>query len=216
MQNTKRHHPTEDELERFILNRSTDEELEDLEVHILACESCVTRLEDLELQIRATKVALQDMRREELAKAALPEERSWKAWLAVPNWLAAPKFSLAGAVVAVALGVIIIPAFLPQPAPVAQVSLSAYRGEESSIVPAGHRLELHLNTTDLAEGPVLASVVDLRGAELWKGTATIHHERADVRLPPINGKGAHFLRLYAPTEATSDSGLLREFAFQVQ
>ena len=71
MQNTKPDHPTEDELERYILDRSRDEELEGLETHILACESCVT-IQDLEFEINVTKLALQDFRREQLARAALP------------------------------------------------------------------------------------------------------------------------------------------------
>jgi anti-sigma factor RsiW len=210
MQNTKLNHPTEDELERYILNRGREEELERLETHILACESCVTRLEDLEFEIRVTKLALQDFRREQLAKAAVSQESSWKTWFRVP------KLSLTGAVATVALGLIVVPTFLPHRAPVAEVTLSAFRGEETSVVPAGHRLDMHLNTADLAEGPVLVAVVDIRGVEVWKGSATIHDEQAEVMVPPITERGAHFLRLYASTQASLGSDLLREFAFQVQ
>jgi hypothetical protein len=209
MQNRKPNHPTEDELERFVLNRSADKELEELETHILACDACITRLEDLEVQISATKIALQDIRQEQLAKAALPKENKWKSWFTTPE------FSLTGAVAAVALGLVLIPVFLPHRAPVAQVSLSAYRGEETSIVPTGHRLEIHLNTTDLTEGPVLVTVVNIRGMEVWKGSTAIHHEQADIEVPPIADRGEHFLRLYAPNQANSESDLLREFAFQV-
>jgi hypothetical protein len=208
MQNTKHGHPTEDELERYILNRSREEELEGLEIHILACESCVSRLEDLEFHINAIKLALQDTRREQLAKAALPQESSWKAWFTVP------KLSLTGAVAAAALALIVVPAFLPHRAPVAQVTLSAFRGEETSIVPAGHRLDVHLNTADLAEGAVLVAVVDIRGVELWKGSASIQRAQAEVMIPAFRERGAYFLRLYA--QGNSDSELLREFAFQVQ
>jgi hypothetical protein len=49
---------TEEALERFLLHQSRDEELEVLESHILACESCVTRLEDLEVWLAVTKLAL--------------------------------------------------------------------------------------------------------------------------------------------------------------
>ena len=210
MQNTKPDHPTEDELERYILDRSRDEELEGLETHILACESCVTRLEDLEFEISVTKLALQDFRREQLARAALPRENSWKTWFTVP------KLSLTGAVAAAALALIVAPAFLAHRPPVAQVSLSAFRGEEVFTVPAGHRLDMHLNTTDLAEGPVLVAVVDARGIEVWKGSATIHNEQAKVMIPPFTERGAHYLRLYAATQASPDSDLLREFAFQVR
>jgi hypothetical protein len=210
MQNTQPDHPTEDELERFILNRSRADELEGLETHILACESCVTRLEDLEFQISVTKLALQEMQSEELARTKPTQETSWKPWFAVP------KFSLIGAVATIALGVVVVPAFLPKHAPATQVSLSAYRGEEASVAPAGHRLNMHLSTGDLAAGPVLVSIVDVRGIEVWRGRATIQHEQVEVVVPPIKDRGAHFLRLYAPTQATPDSNLLREFAFRIE
>jgi hypothetical protein len=210
MQNTQPDHPTEDELERFILNRSRAEELEGLETHILACESCVTRLEDLEFQISVTKLALQEMQSEELAKARLAQKSSRKPWFAVP------KLSLTGAVATIAVALIVVPAFLPKHAPTTQVSLSANRGEESSVVPAGHRLNMHLSTGDLAAGSVLVSIVDIRGTEVWRGRATIQHEQVEVVVPPIKDRGAHFLLLYAPTHATPDSNLLREFAFQIE
>jgi hypothetical protein len=210
MNNTKPDHPTEDELERYVLNRSRDEELEDLETHILACESCVGQLEDLELQISATKLALQEMQGEQLAKAASATQPSWTAWFTVP------KLSFAGAAVAVALALIVVPAFLSHNAPMAQVSLSAFRGDEISVAPAGHSLEMHLNTGDLNEGPVFVAVVDLHGTEVWRGRASIHQEQIDVVVPPIRGTGAHFLRLYAPTQTSSGPALLREFAFRVE
>jgi hypothetical protein len=210
MQNTQPDHPTEDELERYILNRSREQELEGLETHILACESCVTRLEDLDFHISVTKLALQEMERERLARTTSTQESSWRSWFTVP------KLSLAGAVAIAALGLIVASAFLPHYAPMAQVSLSAYRGDETSLVPAGHRLDMHLSTGDLGEGPVLVSVVDIRGIELWRGPSSIHQEQVEVVVPPIKDKGPHFLRLYAPAQASPDSNLLREFAFRVE
>lgn len=210
MHTTQLDHPTEDELELYILNRSRDEELEGFETHILACNSCVTRLEDLECEIRVTKLALQNMRREQSMTAALPQQNSWKTWLTVP------KLSWTSAMATVALALIVAPAFLRNQAPVAQVSLSAFRGDEIFIVPAGYRLEMHLSTADLAEGPVLVEVVDMRGIALWKGSAAVHDTKAEVTIPPITDRGAHFLRLYAATQASPDSDLLREFAFQVE
>ena len=38
-------HPNEEALERFLRNEVQESELETIETHILACESCVTRLE---------------------------------------------------------------------------------------------------------------------------------------------------------------------------
>jgi anti-sigma factor RsiW len=204
-------HPTEDELELFVLGRSPDQELETLETHILACNSCVTRLEELELEINATKLALRDMQREQLNKASSRQGSGWSLHFPVP------KFSLVGAVVMVALGIIVAPAVRQHHTPVAEVSLSTYRGAEGpSTVPEGRRLQVHLNASDLAEASVIVEVVDAHGITVWKGRATIQHEQVDVMAPPITERGTHFLRVYAPEQPNGEDRLLREFAFKVE
>lgn len=210
MQNINLDHPTEDELELFVLRQSPEQELEQIETHILVCESCVSRLEKLEFEISAMKLSLRKMQREQLVKAAAKQGSRWTMRFPVP------KFSLVGAVAAVALGIIIVPAFLQRSGPVAQVSLSTYRGAEASAVPEGRRLQVHLNASDLAEGNVIVDIVDATGAEVWRGRAVIHNEQLDALVPPITARGTHFLRLYAPTDTRADSDLLREFAFHVE
>lgn len=210
MQNINLDHPTEDELELFVLGQSQEQELEQIETHILACESCVSRLEKLEFEISAMKLSLLEMQREQPAKAAAKHGNRWTIRFGVP------KFSLVGAVAAVALAIIVVPAFLQRGGPVAQVSLSTYRGAEASTVPEGRRLQVHLNASDLAEGRVLVDIVDASGAEVWKARAAIHNEQVEVLVPPITERGTHFLRLYAPTETHAEGDLLREFAFQVE
>ncbi len=210
MQNTNPAHPTEDELERFVLNQCHEQELEDVETHILACESCVTRLEDLEVQISVTKLALEKMQAEQLAKAAARQTSA--KW----TWLTVPKLSIAGGLAAIALGLIAVPTLLQHNAEVAQVSLSAYRANEFSVVPEGRRLHVRLNTGDLANGTVSATVADLTGVEVWKGRAAIHNEQAELEMPPIVEKGVHYLRLYSPARSGSEPHLLREFAFRVK
>ena len=54
-----REHPSEEALERFLLNHSPEEELESVETHILVCGYCVEQLETLETQIAAARIALQ-------------------------------------------------------------------------------------------------------------------------------------------------------------
>lgn len=55
-------HPSEEALERFLLDSLEGPELVQLERHILACESCVTRLEEIEVMLAATKLALRHLR----------------------------------------------------------------------------------------------------------------------------------------------------------
>ncbi|HZQ51482.1 MAG TPA: hypothetical protein VFB14_04745 [Bryobacteraceae bacterium] len=198
-------HPAEDALERFLLQQCHEEELEAVETHILACESCITRLEDLELQITATKLALQELESERIAREAAKGQHSWKSWFTIPT------LSWAAGAACLALALLAAPRFVP-----ANVNLSAYRGLESPTVPEGRPLDLHLNAADLAEGRVGVEVVDSNGSELWKGSANIQHDQAEVVVPRITEPGAHFVRLYAPAQDDGEGRLLREFAFQVQ
>ena len=211
MQSTYFDHPTEEALERFLLHQSPEEELEVLETHILACESCVTRLEDLEVWLAATKLALSENLSQQSVKATANERPSWRR-----SWCTVRNFSLAGTAAALALGIVIIPQKIRRTVPVSEVTLSAYRGMETSVVPEGHRLHVRLKATDLAEGPVTASIVNSRDAEIWSGTTVIRHEQVEITVPPVTEAGPHFLRLYAPTQGNPQRDLLREFVFQVE
>ena len=77
-------HPNEEALERFLLQRSDENELEVLETHILACEVCITRLETLELQITNLKAALVTAEEQRIQKELHSARSSWKSWFRVP------------------------------------------------------------------------------------------------------------------------------------
>lgn len=211
MQNLHCDHPTEEQLERFLLHQSDEQELETLETHILACESCVTRLEDLELQIAAMKLALRQFQSDQAAKAAKKvNQTSWRTWFTVP------KLSFVGAAAVIAIGVAVVPEVVQRNQPVAQVSLSAFRGTETAVVPEGRRLQVTLNTSDLEHGPVAVAVVDGSGTEIWNGKGVIQHDQLDLTVPPIKESGAHFFRIYALGTDKEHGELLREFALQVK
>jgi hypothetical protein len=175
MHSTNPDHPTEEALERFLLHQSREAELEVLETHILACESCVTRLEDLEVRIAAAKLALTEILAQQSVKTTANERPSWRR-----SWFTVRNFSLAGTVAALALGIVIAPQIIRHTAPISEVTLSAYRGMETSVVPAGHPLHVRLQATDLAEGPVTASIVNSRGAEIWSATTLIRHDEVEI------------------------------------
>jgi hypothetical protein len=102
-------------------------------------------------------------------------------------------------------------AFLP-----AQVSLSAYRGNETSVAPQWRPLALHLNANDLADGPVRVQLVNEQGAEIWTGAAMVNREQVEIHLPRIYHAGSYFVRLYEPGASSAQGDLLREFPFQVK
>ena len=209
MRNSYLEHPAEEVLERFLLQHSDEEELDTVETHILTCESCVTRLESLETQIAAMKLALQDIHQQEVAKAFAKQQRASRGWFSLP------RLSMAGAVAALALGIGIAPQFMTHNSPVAQVSLVAYRGLETPTVPRDHQLQVHLNANDLNQENVTVQLVDERGSQLWKTAAAVKQNEIDVEVPQIKVAGTHFFRIYAPSK-DGEGELLREFAFNVK
>ena len=200
-----RDHPNEDALERFLLNQSEEDELEIVETHILACEACVTRLETLEFQIEATKVALRDFQKaEQSAKTAQPKRKT-----SLLSWLTVPRLSFAGAALAACA---IALTFVSMPR---NVSLAAYRGTETNFVSQWLPLDAHLNGRDLPAGPVRIEVVDARGGNIWLGAATVKDEQIEVHIPRFTSAGQYFVRVYS-TQEDASGGLLREFSIQTK
>jgi hypothetical protein len=203
MKNRSSEHPSEDALERFLLNRSGNQELENVEKHILACERCITQLESLEPEIARLRTALrlsEEARiHRELAQGQRPSRRGWFT-LSSLSWTGA-----ACAALALALTVV------PNPA----LDVATWRGQEMFILPKDRPLEVRLFTTDIPAGPVDVQVVTANGSEIWKGQSNVSHERAEVNLPRISGPGRYFLRLYAQGSG-AERELLREFLFEVK
>lgn len=211
-------HPNEEALERFLRNEAQETELEIIETHILACESCVTRLEALELDLAAVKIACRELQTERIQKEAA-RSRSWR------DWFTLPALSWAGAAAVLALGITTIPQFLPR-----DVNLSASRGLETSgmtlspcgtleaaVVPEGRPLDLHLKADDLPEGRVNLEIVNGLGKRVWQGAGVIRQQQANVVVPRITTAGAYFLRLYNPAQSgAAEPDVLREFRFEVR
>ena len=202
-------HPSEEALERFLLRHAQGEELDMVETHILACDTCVSRLEQLEIQVAAAKLALHELSREPKRENAV-ERRSRTQWFTFRT------LSLAGAVAALALVITMAPKFVPRTIPEADVSLSANRGSEVAVVPQGTKLHLHLSAPDIVHGPVQVAIVQGDGLEVWKGSANAQDDRVEVNVPQLAKAGTHFLRLYSVPSDHSAGELLREFSFHVK
>lgn len=199
-------HPTEETLEKFLLHRMQDEELETTETHILACDSCVARLEAMEIQLEATKIALAEFHKQTVEENYAAAKSSRWAWLRMPA------LSLAGVGATLAIALSVAPRFTP-----IERSVSAVMGSEVTAIPAGRPLLLHLNAKDLPEEKVSVQVVSAEGNELWKGDSNIHNATVDAKLPKFSEKGNYLVRLYGPSDkASNDSNLLREFSFSVE
>jgi anti-sigma factor RsiW len=201
MQHPELQHPTEDTLENFLLHRMEEAELEATESHILACDSCVARLETMEIQLEATKMALAEFHKENVEKNyAAAEKGSRWAWLKLPT------LSLAGAGAALAIALAIAPQFTP-----VERSVSAVMGSEVTTLPVNRPLLLHLNAKDLPNESVGVQVVSADGNQIWKGNSAIRNSIADAKLPKFQEKGNYLVRLSSP-----EGNLLREFSFTVE
>lgn len=206
MTNTYFDHPAEDVLERYLMHRSDEREAELVESHTLACEPCVQRMEALEIQLAATKIALQEFHNQEVAKSfAQAGQRSWR------DWFSAPHLSLAGAALALAIAVGVAVPSLRSGAP-EQVALSDYRGQEAPAVAKDHTLDVHMNAIGLDQTQLDVQLVSDTGAEIWHGSAGVHDGKVEVDVPRLRISGAYLFRLYAP--GSHDE--LREFAFNVR
>lgn len=204
-------HPSEETLERFLLHQSSEDEIEGVETHILACHSCVTRLEELEIHIAATKMALADLHQKAVAKnyaAETAHRESKSRWF---GWLNAKSLSFAGAAAALALTLTIAPRYST-----VEKDMSAFRGAEVNTIPVGRTVLLHLNARDLPQNPVSVEVVNAEGEEIWNSPSKVSGQTVDAKLPPIEAKGNYFLRIYSANNKQDRGELLREFSFNVQ
>jgi hypothetical protein len=206
MPNTYLDHPAEEVLERFLLHRSDEQETDVVETHILACESCVTRLEALEIEIAATKLALQELHKERVEKAAAKQQVTSRTWFTLP------RLSMAGGVAALAIGIGLLPQFMHTGASPAEINLVAYRSLESPVVPKDRPLEVHLNANGLSENRVKVELVTNDGKEIWQHVASVDQSRIDLEVPKITETGTYLFRVSDPANQSE----LREFSFEIK
>lgn len=195
-------HVSIDVLERFVLHRSCEEEVELVETHILACESCVSALENLESEIAATKLALEQITREQAQKtlAAQARKSAWRSWFTVPT------LSWAGA--GLAACALCLVTFMP-----ATVDLKANRGTETTVVPEWRNTHLNLLDEGLPVGPLSVEVANATGSVIWSGTTISESGQVKLALPRMTRGGHYYVRLYT---SNSEHELLSEFPFEVK
>jgi anti-sigma factor RsiW len=209
MQNTSLlEHPAEEALERYLLNQSSESELEVVETHFMACNNCVARLEQLELQISATKLALQQVHLEKVAKSFARQEARRSGWFSVP------KLSLAGGLAMMAVALSVLPSMHHESKPAVNVQLTAYRGLESRVLPKDRALHITLNASGLAGNLASVTLVDSNGVEIWKtAAAPIRDNVVTIDVPQVHSTGTHFFRLYEPGQVSDQ---LREFSVIIE
>lgn len=196
-------HLSVDVLERFILQRSSEREIELVETHMLACESCTCAFENLEVEIKAAKLALQEIAAEELQPTFELKERKprfWRSWFSMR--------SLSWAAAGIAAGALCLFAFAP-----ANIEMQAERGIATAVVPEWRPAHVRFVDEDLPAGPLRAEVVNETGVVVWSGDAKDEPGAVKLDLPRFTKSGHFYARLYT---AGADHELLSEFPFEVK
>jgi hypothetical protein len=192
-------HASDDTLELYALQRLSVSETEGIEEHLLLCQSCVGRLEE----IGAFALTMREELRSRPA-AVEPGIGHWFRWLQ-------PRFALPGALALALLGLAIYYGTNrgPNLAPVAALELASLRGGMPTVSAA---LEIDLTLTDAPPtgGPFRVEVVDAGGARVWSGAAERAAKGIEARVGARLAPGDYFVRLYNAT-----GQLLHEYGFHL-
>jgi hypothetical protein len=203
-------HPTDETFERLLLHNTDETELGILETHIFACDVCVARVQDLQSRVIATKLALDKIKRKQMVRTGAKKQ------LRRLNELTRPVLLVAGLSAVFAAKLFFIPPRVPENPASIEVNLSAYRDSEGPVLPQGRPLHLRLDAVDLIDTPVIVQVVNPFGSEIWRGNATVLHDKAEIFMPAFTRSGAYLLRLYVPAARGEKGEILREYVLNVR
>lgn len=216
-------HPQEDVLEEYVFRRLRVAETAPLEEHLLACESCQTKLLEIDEFVFAMKT-FPEMAGVEDATSATPVRsrfsglRLGRVWLgkALHGWqvVTPGRAALAGAMAILCIVAIVDRPRTPAGSPV-PVTLTALRGGDpgfSATAPAGRPLTLAIEVPDMAPYTrCRVEMVDNMGRAAWSGSASVADGRLAITAPVALGAGLYWVRLY-----TGGSQPAREFGLRLE
>ncbi len=202
-------HFTEEILELYALGQLPEATIASVEEHMLVCEHCQARLEQVDQFLSITATAARELRME----AAEAEKKQTERSKPILSWLwPIPKMALAGALGAGVLALGISYRQPHSPALATEVSFQSLRGADSSLVsraPAGF-VNLRI---DASEFPGATSyrlqLVQSNGNPVWEGVVEPANGQIRIQVPKRMEKGKYWVRLY------EKSVLLREFGLEV-
>jgi hypothetical protein len=192
-------HESEDRLELYALHRLPDSEVERVENHLLICDGCRDRLEEVSAFAFSMRQTLRD-------EPVIESRYRWFAWLRPQLALGA---AFAVMVLAVAVYRISADAHV---VPVASLQLTAVRGSDVETVVRARELDLAF--TDAPASSRL-DLVDADNVTVWTGTLRPVAERGEARIAQakiaqVLSPGEYFARVY-----TGAGQPLHEYQFEV-
>lgn len=203
---TPEFHGTDDQLEAYALGQlatSDQPGLEVLEEHLMICSTCRDRLDGVEAFTSGVKDAFGSS--SAIAFSKQTDLFSWLPW---------PKASLAMALLALVAIIFIFSRAQTQFAPVANLQISATRGEMPVTAPA-RELDLTLLNAPTDSRSFRALIVNATGRTVWSGQASQSKDAAASSLQlkaqqPFES-GDYFLRLYGES-----GSVVREYGFRIR
>ncbi len=191
-------HESDDQLELYALDRLADDAVERVEEHLIACDSCRVRLEDVGVFAHTMRQTLRT-----LPVLKTPRRAGWFAgWQLRFAFTGAVAFALVLAFFATRNAKTTLP-------PLASITLTAMRGA-TAVVPPARQFDLQL--ADAASGKLRnVEVVDSAGKAVWSGTSDGSGTTAHVRITRELPSGTYFVRL-----SGAGGELLHEYGFEVR
>ena len=207
---TLNQHMLEETLEALVMGRLQAVDSDLVEDHLLVCEKCRRRFEEIESFVRATKSAAA-LIRDGVSKSAGNPGFLQRLRL---SFAARPVLAGAGALALAAL--ITVPILRKTPVTYREIALATVRGAEFAR-PASSQERIRLNL-DLRELPPIQTVhlviVDASGAHVYRTNVDARNAQSiRVNIPVLLPSGGYWVRLVAPGEG---GALLREYSLTVQ
>jgi hypothetical protein len=221
MKNLCSEHTSGEQLERYLLRQTTENETDVVETHLMICASCQDRLARLEEYRSAIRdgLALIASEKEQLGRdGQILEESPKRGWLTNVlrgNW---GRLSMVPAAATLLLaGTFLAGTMWRSPGP-AEIWLAAERGSQTTEATAEHgrRLQLHLDTSGLPGGETWVEIVDSKGNTISEQRAQRVSNQLSTEVSPLPS-GRYYVRVYGTRGGHLDPDqLLREFGLQVR
>lgn len=195
-------HVQEEKLEDYAVNALFGPELASVEEHLLVCNTCQDKLEEVERYTKAMQAAAVRIR---LEKSAMPLFPS--AWNRFRGWVPAPLPVFSGAFAMIAMLVVFGVNRADKPDSPVDVELQAVRGDARNTAKAGHPLRLRLDARGVPQMPVWnIDILNAEGATLWTGTGTGSEPWIRASVAKSFTPGNYFVRLLK-----NDHDVIREY-----
>jgi len=201
MTGQRKTHPEEEILERFAMKRLDEPQLAEFEEHLLLCEHCQNRLDEVTEYAAVAREAAENV------ATAPVKETSRRKWGSL-DWLPMPAPALAAAFIVLIAILVWQPWRVTAPGEWRTVELATLRGaREASTAAAGFSLHLRLDVSGLDAGGASAAIVNASGAVLAETPVSLVDGKAELNYAAGLAAGQYWVRLKKAGETVREYSL---------